>query len=181
MRPIVLVLAGCLLLVAGCEEGSGSGSWTPEPEAAQIPGTLGTVSASFQPGGLADVIVVRTVDRLPMRSATLAGPGDQRIPAYSLDVEPAPIGSTSPAQLMLMNTPGATRSVTQVDTMVSTALIQLPNPVVYGRTWHDWRVLVRLGEPGGAGREMTLAAPSPPPPVPGSVPNMPSTAPQPLQ
>ena len=172
MRPVIA--AGCLLLVAACAGGEPGAA----PATSEVPDTLGTISADFQPGGLANVVVVRAVDRLPMRSAVLVGPGDQSIPAYSLDVTPSPAAVPQPGLQVLMNTPGAPQSVTQTNTMLSVALIELPNPVAYSRSWRDWRVLVRLGDPG-AGREMTLAAP-PPPPSTEAVPPMPSMTPTPL-
>jgi hypothetical protein len=118
-------------------------------------------AARFDRGGLSDVIVVFVVDWRPLRSAVLTGPAGERVPAYSLDVLTSPIQAGPPAAAILLVTPGWTRSVTELKAMVSTALIRLPDPDRYGKSWQNWRVDIVLGD-ADAGRETrTLAAPSP--------------------
>lgn len=139
-----------LLLLASCGDGDG-GSATA---------TFG-VSARFDPSGLADVIVVSAVDWRPLRSAVLVGGEGERVPAYSLDVTASPVQSDAPAIDMLMNTPGASRRVTRLDAMVSSALIRLPDPDRYRKTWQSWRVEIVLGDAGSGAEALVLAAPAP--------------------
>ena len=145
---------GGLLLAAlsGCTAGSMA-------ETALEPGTI---TVRFAPGGLANVIVVTTVDRQPLRSAMLVAPSGDRVPAYSLDVVASPIVAETPADLMAMTTPGAVRSVTSLATMVSTALIELPDPARYAKSWQEWRVQLRLGDHGDGERSLMLDAPPSP-------------------
>jgi len=63
---------------------------------------------------------------------------------------------------IFMASPGVPRQVTRIGVMSSTALIQLPDPTRYAQGWRDWRVELRIGDPGDAGRDVTLAAPKPP-------------------
>jgi hypothetical protein len=149
-RALALGLMMSLLIIAGC-----AGDDEPWPGA-----PAETASARF--GGLSDVIVVSVIDRLPLRSATLVAPDGERVPAYSLDVGSSPIVAPSQETAIFMASPGVPRQVTRIDVMSSTALIQLPDPTRYAKGWHDWRVDLHLGEPGDAGRDVTLDAPKPP-------------------
>jgi hypothetical protein len=142
-------LAVLLLLLAGCGEGT-----VPLGEPFE------RVTATF--GGLSDVVVVTAVDRLPLRSAALVDLDGQRIPAYSLDVSSSPSVEPTIAEQAMMQTPGMPRQVTQIDTMVATALIRLPDPTRYAKTWQQWHVELQLGDPGGGERDLTLPAPTPP-------------------
>jgi hypothetical protein len=139
-----------LLLLASCS------GFEDEPEAAAF-----GITARIDPGGLSDVIVVAAVDWRPVRSATLTGPAGERVPAYSLDVEASPVVTGPPEAAILQVTPGWPRTVTTLNAMVSTALIRLPDPDRYAKSWQDWRVEIVLGD-AEAGREaLTLAAPPP--------------------
>jgi hypothetical protein len=149
MRGALIAL---LLLLAGCAGHRGAG--VP----ADIPPQ--NLTATFKPGGLADVIVVHAVDWRPLRSAVLVSPDGTRVAAYSLDVIPSLIERGT---LMQQTTPGAPRPVTRTGIMDSTALIQLPDPVAYARDWRRWRIAVVLGDPGAGRIEVTLDAPPSPP------------------
>jgi hypothetical protein len=165
-----LMIAGVVILLLADCAASGTGPADPE-----LAAPSGEITARFQPGGLSDVVVVHAVDRLPLRSASLVGPNDARVPAYSLDVATSPLVGVAPGLDSMMTTPGAPRPRTRIGTMVSTALIQLPDPVAYGRSWQDWRVVLRFGDPGSDDRDMVLAAPRPPAPRQGADTPMPST------
>jgi hypothetical protein len=152
MMRLALLLLVVLLLVGGC--GGRRGAGVP----ANIPPQ--SLTASFKPGGLADVIVVHAVDWRPLRSAVLVAPDGVRIPPYSLDVTPSPIDRGS---LMQQIAPGAQRPVAQTGIMDSTALIRLPDPLAYAKEWRRWRIAVVLGDPGAGRIELTLDAPPSPP------------------
>jgi hypothetical protein len=147
-RALVPVLA--LLLLAGCADGEGSG------------GPTESVTAGFERGGLSDVIVVSATDKLPLRSAVLVGPGDERLQAYSLDVSSSPIQPMSLGEAQLMLTPGMPRQTTRLGAMVSRALIRPADPSQYAANWHAERIELHFGDPGGAERSVTLQAPQPP-------------------
>lgn len=151
MRASLFVLL--LLALAGCG-GAHRGGGMP----ANIPPE--SLTAAFKPHGLADVIVVHAVDWRPLRRAELVAPDGERVPAYSLDVTASPVERGS---LMQQITPGAPRPVTQTGTMVSTALILLPDPVRYGQEWRRWHIEVVLGDPGAGRVQVSLAAPPSPP------------------
>lgn len=152
MRASLAVLL--LLLLAGCGGAHRAGGLP-----ADIPPQ--SLAIGFKPGGLADVIVVDVVDWRPLRSAELVTAAGERVPAYSLDVVPSPVDRGS---LMQQITPGAVRPVSRAGVMVSTALIRLPDPVLYAHEWRNWHVEVVIGDPG-AGR-IALTRPAPPsPPV----------------
>ena len=53
--------------------------------------------------------------------------------------------------------------MTQTGIMDSTALIRLPDPVVYAKEWRFFHIDVVLGDPGAGGIEVTLPAPPSPP------------------
>ena len=140
-----------LLLLAGCGGADESGP------------TLETIAARFVRGGLADVIVVTSLDRLPLREATLVTPDGERVPAYSIDVDPHPATAQVPGEATLLSTPGTPRQSAWISTMASTALIRLPDPVQYAKNWRRSRIELRLGDPGSGERDVTLAAPPSPP------------------
>jgi len=149
MSGRALILA--LLLLAGCAGDESGGG--PPPE---------SVTARFEQGGLSDVIVVSATDRLPLRSAVLVGPGDERLPAYSLDVSSSPIQPMSLGEAQLMLTPGMPRQATRLGAMVSRALIRPADPSQYAANWHAEHIELRFGDPGSEERTVTLAAPAPP-------------------
>jgi hypothetical protein len=147
---LALALACALpLLVACAEEGA---PWGGPPSE--------STTARFD--ALSDVIVVTVVDRLPLRSAVLVASDGERVPAYSLDVNSSPVVTPSQEAAIFMASPGVPRQVTRVGVMSSTALIQLPDPTRYAQGWRDWRIELRIGDPGDAGRDVTLPAPKPP-------------------
>jgi hypothetical protein len=149
-RALALALACSLPLIAACaDEGA---PWRGPP----------SESATARFDVLSDVIVVTVVDRLPLRSAVLVAADGERVPAYSLDVSSSPVVAPSQEAAIFMASPGVPRQVTRVGVMSSTALIQLPDPTRYAQGWRDWRVELRIGDPGGAGRDVTLPAPKPP-------------------
>ena len=136
-----------VLLLAACGEG------TLPPS-----GPLERITADF--GALSDVIVVTAVDRLPLRSAALVDPDGERIPAYWLDVSSSPVVERSTAEQAMRQTPGMPYQVTNMNAMVATALIRLPDPTRYAKTWRQSHVELRLGDPGSE-RDVTLPAPAP--------------------
>jgi hypothetical protein len=147
-RALVPMMA--LLLLAGCA-GDDSGNNPPE-----------SVTAGFERGGLSDVIVVSATDRLPLRSAVLVGPGDERLQAYSLDVSSSPIQPMSLGEAQLMLTPGMPHQATRLGAMVSRALIRPADPSQYAANWHAEHIELHFGDPGGDERSVTLPAPQPP-------------------
>jgi hypothetical protein len=149
MRRAVVMAA--LLVLAGCGGGD-EGDLTP-----------GTIAARFVPGGLADVIVVTSIDRLPLRAAVLVTPDGERVPAYSIDVDPHPATAQVPGEATLLSTPGTPHRSAWINIMASTALIRLPDPVQYAKNWRRSRIELRLGDPGSRERQETLAAPPSPP------------------
>jgi hypothetical protein len=142
-----------LLLLGACASGASG-------DDAAVPST---VTARFVSGGLSNVIVVSAVDRLPLRQAVLVSPDGERIPAYSIDVDPGPQLTVVPNEGFILASPGAPRYSISVQVMASTALIQLPDPVQYAKTWRDSHIEVTLGDPGSGKHEETLAAPPSPP------------------
>jgi len=138
-----------MLLVGACAGATEEKALTP-----------GTMTARFVTGGLANVIVVDTVDRLPLRQAVLVSPDGERVPAYSIDVDPRPATAQIPGEATLLATPGAPRRSAWINTMASTALILLPDPVQYAKNWRNSRIELKFGDPGGELSEATLAAPA---------------------
>ena len=149
-RALALALACALPLVAACA--AEDAPWGGAPSE--------SVTARFD--ALSDVIVVTVVDRLPLRSAILVASDGERVPAYSLDVSSSPVVPPSQEAAIFMASPGVPRQVTRVGIMSSTALIQVPDATRYAQGWRDWRVELRIGDPGDAGRDVTVAAPKPP-------------------
>jgi hypothetical protein len=143
-------LAAALLLLCACGEGT-----APPPGEPPAP----RLAAEF--GALTDVIVVTAIDRQPLTGATLVDPDGMSTPAYSLDVSSSPVLAPSPAEQALREAPGPHPTVTRLDAMVATALIRVPDPARYGKTWRDWRVVLELGDPAKDGRDVTLPAPAP--------------------
>jgi hypothetical protein len=152
-NPLLRALAIAALLLPGACAGAAD-------ENALAPGTI---TARFVAGGLANVIVVNTVDRLPLRRAVLISPDGERVPAYSIDVDPHPAVAQIPGEATLLAAPGAPRQSAWINTMASTALIRLPDPVLYAKNWRSSRIELKLGDPGGDESEVTLAAPAAPP------------------
>ena len=168
MRRFWMILP-CLAVLAACAD-------APPPAAAPPPG----VTASFPPGGLTDVIQVKALDPLPLRTAELIAPDGSVTPASSIDVDANPeamggqlafrdpwrTSSLGPNGLNPM--PDATTDPTafsrhQLLMTVSTAQLAPADPVAYRRDWQGYKI--RLGFAGG-GHELEtreIAAPEPPP------------------
>ena len=87
----------------------------------------------------------------------------ERQPADSIDVAPSLSYDTSITADPLLRTRGGVPSVTRIDIRRSTALIRVPDSPRYATSWRRWRVALRLGDAGEGARELTLAAPAPPP------------------
>ncbi len=143
------------------------------------PGDL--VQARFLAGGVADQIEVSATDRLPLRSAELVAPDGHTTPALSITANPAPTESFSQefpsgpysgsnfgvanigSNALSPSVVGAAPNTqTKLLAVVSSASIQLPDPVAYRRDWQKYRIRLHFGDaPQTETRE--LAAPAPPP------------------
>jgi hypothetical protein len=158
-----------ILLLAAC----GGAGPTPLPSE--------QLSASFPAGGLANVIAVDAVDRLPLRQAELIAPDGHATNATSLTANPAPTQTFSqqvPASPYAGTnfgvssigsnalSPGFVGAAPQTQTrllaVVSTASIPVPDPVAYRRDWQKYRIRLRLGDPPQA-ETREIGAPEPPP------------------
>jgi hypothetical protein len=167
------MIVPCLAVLAACTE-------APPPAAAPPPG----VTASFPPGALANVVQVRALDPLPLRTAELVAPDGTTTPASSIDVSANPTAiagqtafkdpwrtsSLGPNGLNPM--PDATSDPTvnsqhQLLLTVSIAQIAPPDPVAYRRDWQSYKI--RLGFVGSGHQLETRDIPAPePPPEPRS-------------
>jgi hypothetical protein len=165
-RPAHLLLA---LLVAAC---AGEG---PAP----VP--TDQIRADFPRNGIANQIEVTAVDRLALRGAELVAPDGHTTPALSITANPAPtqtFSSEFPAgnysgpnygvssigsNALTPNVVGAAPTTqTKLLAILSTASIQLPDPLAYRRDWQQYRIRLHFGEaPQVETRE--IAAPAPPP------------------
>jgi hypothetical protein len=167
--PWLLAAALAALLAAGC---NGAGEVQPLP--------TGTLRASFPPHGLADVIVVDAVDRLPLRSATLIAPDGSTTAASYVNAAPSPrflggqrvspdpwnntvIATASPVGTQVGGEIAAPtmQSEIQLLTTVSEASIPVPDPVAYRRDWARYRIRVEFGTAPDL-ETRTIAAPAPP-------------------
>jgi hypothetical protein len=162
-------LAGllALLLLFGC---AGSGP-TPVP--------ANTVQTGFPTG--VNQIQINAVDRQPLRGAELVAPDGRATPALSVTANPAPtqnfsqqypqtpysgpnygvssIGSNALAPGVVGSAPVTQTRLLQI---VSTATIQLPDPVAYRHDWRQYRIRLRFGDPPQV-ETREIAAPAPPP------------------
>jgi hypothetical protein len=169
MRRFLPVLP--LLLLAGCEAGSGPAS---------LP--IDTVRAGFPRGSVIDAIQVDAVDRLPLRVAELVAPDGSASPASSIDVVQNPTfesgqragegawrdvvsNGNAAAALTMPNAAAnaALQTQTRLLAMVSSATIPLPDPVAYRRDWPQYRIRLTFGTPPGEIQTREIAAPEPPP------------------
>ncbi|HLJ64888.1 MAG TPA: hypothetical protein VKT70_12320 [Stellaceae bacterium] len=120
----------------------------------------GTIDVRFVPGGPQDVITVRVVGDRPLRHAVLHAPNDTVVGAYSLLADPGPVvrqgpgGAVAPA-------PGLVQSTVQVNSIVSNALLRLPDPVYYDHSWLNWRLELEIGDPGSGAQKIIVPAPKP--------------------
>ena len=130
------------------------------------PSSNDQIRADFPPGGIADRIEVTAVDRLALRGAELVAPDGHVTPALSINVNPTPTTGFSQgawaapitsanygvssigSNALTPNVVGAApQSQTTLLAMVSTASIQLPDPIAYRRDWQQYRIRLRLGDP----------------------------------
>jgi hypothetical protein len=144
-----------LVLLAGC----GSDAETAGPGLPAPP----SVEARFVPGRSVNIITVTASDPLALRSADLIGPGGVAVPASSIETGRAPAEPVAPGVDAFPPIPGMSVPTARVDTVLSTALIQLPEPVLYVHDWRQYRIRLRFANPGGQSREVMLPAPAPPP------------------
>jgi hypothetical protein len=166
-----------LVLIAGCD----GGGLPPGP-----PGPVGPTAelrAGFPLRGLADTIVIDAIDRLPLRTAELVGPGGAVTPAGNIEVTASPrmatgqrvagdpwqsamFGSGSVAALAIPEgqASAALSGQQQLLATVSTAEITLPDPVAYRRDWASYRIRLVFGTPPSEVETREIAAPAPPPP-----------------
>jgi hypothetical protein len=172
MRRFWMILP-CLVVLAACAD-------APPPVGAPPPG----VTASFPPGAPVNVIQVKALDPLPLRTAELVAPDGSTTPASSIDVDANP---TTLAGQKAFNDPWRTSSLGpnglnpmpdatsdpsvysqhQLLMTVSTAQIAPPDPVAYRRDWQNYKI--RLGFAGSGHQLETREIPAPePPPEPQS-------------
>jgi len=186
MRRVLPVLLP-LLLIAGCD----GGGLPPGPSGPV--GASAQLRAGFPLRGLADTIVIDAIDRLPLRTAELVGPGGAVTPAGHIDVIASPRvatgqsvagdpwrnalsggGSAAALTLPVGNAGAALYGQQQLLATVSTAEIALPDPVAYRRDWARYRIRLTFGTPPGEIESREIAAPAP---LPRAQPQSPPQAP----
>ena len=164
------------LLLAACDGGALFPPTAPPP----APGLTAELRLGFPAGGVADTIVVDTVDRLPLRAAELIAPDGAITPAAYVDAAASPgfasgqrtvgnpwqnsiAGERAIPALAVQNTQAsaALESREQILATVSTADIPLPDPVVYRRGWARYRIRLTFGTPPDTEVRL-LPAPAPP-------------------
>ncbi len=157
---LALALAGCSAISAPIT--AASPDRAPE---------FGQVVARFVSGQDIEVIEVRSLDNVAVRSAELVLPEGKPLPAYSIDTVPNPTvqgmagmpnldiaGYAGRANSSLPGTPQS--STTFVGQIASVALIRLDEPRAYRQVWQNSTIQVGLGDGPGA-RMVTLPAPKP--------------------
>jgi hypothetical protein len=174
LLPLAVVLP--LLPIGGCDD---IAALPPGPPSA---GEASEMAAGFPPGGLVDTIVVKAVDRLPLRHAELVAPNGAATPASYVDVAASPrlatgqrnsgnswqrsfaSGDAAPAPAIGFGQTGAAvESREQLLANFSTADIPLPDPVVYRRDWARYRIRLTFGTPPGTLETREMPAPAPRP------------------
>jgi hypothetical protein len=170
MRTAAAILLS--LLVAGC----GDEGLPPLP--------VMRVEASFPKLGIANVIVVDAVDRLPLTAASLVAPDGKATPASDIDVRDRPVTGSqrllgtgafsgevfAPATASVPNTGspqflgGAPQATSRLLAVISTASVPVNDPVGYGRQWQQYKIRLTFGRQPGPVEEREIAAPAPPPP-----------------
>lgn len=155
-----------LLLLTAC----GSGGLPPLP--------ADQVSASFPPHGLANVIVLDALTRLPLRRAELVAPDGKTIASGPIEVSPVPgaisyqnlaghpyggnfAGIGQPEVVLPTAAGAAPQTESRLLEMHATAAIALPDPVAYRRDWRDYRIRLVFGTPPAPVESRTLPAPPP--------------------
>jgi hypothetical protein len=174
LLPLLLPVLLPLILVTGCD----GGGLPPGPSGPV--GASAQLRASFPQRGFADTIVIDAIDRLPLRTAELVGPGGAVTPAGNIDVIASPrvatgqwvagdpwrnalSGSGSAAVLTMQQAQAgaALYSQEQLLATVSTAEITLPDPVAYRRDWARYRIRLTFGIPPSDVETREIAAPAP--------------------
>jgi hypothetical protein len=135
--------------------------------------------ASFRKYGVADVITLRALNRLPLRAAALIAPDGKATQAQDILVKPTTslgenrlFGSspfsggtfgvtTIPATTAALS--GAPQAQAELLLMLSTASLPVPDRIGYLREWRRYRIRLRFGGPPGAVERQEIAAPAPPP------------------
>jgi hypothetical protein len=167
MRRLLLILPS-LVALAACTDAPPPGAEIPEQG----------VTASFPPGAVVNVIRVDARETEPLRAAELVAPDGSTTPANWLDVDPNPRRLTGqdavadPWRSSGFGTnginplptapPNSANSESQLLLMVSTADIQLPDPVVYRQDWEKYKIRLSFA----AGNQLDvreIPAPAPPP------------------
>lgn len=161
-----LLLCLPLLFLAAC----GRGGLPPLP--------ADRVSASFPPHGLANVIVIDALTRLPLRHAELMAPDGRTTISGPIEVNPAPAaisyqniaghpyggdlaGIGQPEAVLPTAAGAAPQSESRLLEMHATAAIALPDPVAYRRDWRHYRIRLVFGIPPAPVESRTLSAPPP--------------------
>ena len=140
------------------------------------------VEAGFPKFGIANVIVVDAVDRLPLTDATLLAPDGRTSPASDIEVRNSPVtgsqrllGSgafsgevfaTAASPTPNTGTPeflgGAPQSTSRLLAAMSTASLPISDPVGYARNWRQYKIRLTFGRPPGEVETRVIAAPAPP-------------------
>jgi hypothetical protein len=152
-RSIVLVGA---LVLAGC---------TAPPVSSDTAPRFGEVKARFVKGRDVDVIEVRALETIAIRSAVLNLPGGVRVPAEQIDANASPEVpnrlATATGQYQAPPVGQSAPTITLVGQIASVALIRIPDPQAYRDGWKNATIDVQLGSPGDQ-RNDRLPAPPPP-------------------
>ena len=168
MRGVAAILT--FVFLAACADGGLS------------PLTGDQVRVGFPAGGVADVIEIEAVNRLPLRKVELVAVDGRTTPASYLNVSASPsvtsyegwpngpyaggafgVGHIATGLSLPAPTGGAPQQRTAFLSMVSDASIPLPDPVEYRRDWRSYRVRLSFGDPPGEVETREVDAPEPPP------------------
>jgi hypothetical protein len=165
-----LMLLSCVIALAACAGAPPPGAGAPQPG----------VTALFPPGRVAGVIRVDVLDPLPLRAAALVAPDGTLTQASWLDVAANPeqlAGTTSlndPWRPSILGANGfnplptgvmdpAPHARNQVLLTVSTADLNVPDPVAYQRDWEHYRIRLGFAASGDQLETRDIPAPAPPP------------------
>jgi len=167
MQAFSAILA--IALLAACAEGGAP------------PLVSDQIRVGFPAGGIADVIEVSSVSRLPLRKAELIAPDGQSAGASYLNVNATPsltsyaglpsalytgnafgVGNNAAGMPLPALTGGAPEQRAAFLAMVSGASIPLPDPVEYRRDWRNYRIRLSFGDPPGEVETREVPAPEPP-------------------
>lgn len=164
-RPAAVCVSFVLLTACG------RGGLTPLP--------ADRVGASFPPHGLANVIVVDALTRLPLRRAELVASDGRTTASGPIEVNPTPAaisyqniaghpyggnfaGIGQPEAVLPASSGAAPQTESRLLEMHATAAIALPDPVAYRRDWRHYHIRLVFGTPPAPVESRTLPAPPPP-------------------